>query len=173
MSMAPEGAPRSEDGQWWWDGQAWQAVAAAQAGHAGHTGHFDRGQYDHYAQFGKWWTGYGAGQLELSGGDCMAIPHGYEGWEYDDGYMWGKVDAATGTLRNPMNINDLPAETQKRMFEEAEEEQKRLEYSRSHQDVMYEDGSVMTQEEHEAKEIREHLEGMNPEMPEPIELQGD
>ena len=27
MSNAPEGAQFSDDGQWWWDGQQWQAVS--------------------------------------------------------------------------------------------------------------------------------------------------
>jgi hypothetical protein len=26
MSNIPEGAQRSDDGQWWWDGQQWQPV---------------------------------------------------------------------------------------------------------------------------------------------------
>lgn len=27
MSSAPEGAQLSDDGQWWWDGEAWQPVS--------------------------------------------------------------------------------------------------------------------------------------------------
>jgi hypothetical protein len=27
MSDIPEGAQRSEDGQWWWDGNQWQSVS--------------------------------------------------------------------------------------------------------------------------------------------------
>ena len=180
----PEGAPLSEDGHWWWDGQNWQAVAAASTApsasasasaqsSAAHPLHFDRSHYNWYAQYGKSSTGYGAGLLEMAGGDCMAIPHGYEGWEYDDGYTWGKVDAVSGKTRDPMDPNSYPDETRKRIFEEAEQEQQRLEHSRTHDQVWYEDGSMETQEEHGAREIRERLEGMNPEMPEPVELQGD
>ncbi len=29
MSNVPEGAQLSEDGQWWWDGNEWQAVEGA------------------------------------------------------------------------------------------------------------------------------------------------
>lgn len=29
MSNVPEGAQLSEDGQWWWDGDQWQAVEGA------------------------------------------------------------------------------------------------------------------------------------------------
>ena len=29
MSVMPDGAPLSEDGNWWWDGEAWQAVPTA------------------------------------------------------------------------------------------------------------------------------------------------
>lgn len=29
MSNVPEGAQVSDDGQWWWDGQAWQPVTPA------------------------------------------------------------------------------------------------------------------------------------------------
>jgi len=31
MAQMPADAPRSEDGQWWWDGSAWQPVASGQA----------------------------------------------------------------------------------------------------------------------------------------------
>ena len=98
----------------------------------------------------------------MAGGDCMAIPHGYEGWEYDDGYMWGKVDAVSGTTRNPMDPNSYPDETRKRLFEEAEQEQQRLEHSRTHDQVWYEDGWMETQEEHEEREIHERLGDMKP-----------
>jgi hypothetical protein len=27
MTEAPEGAQRSDDGQWWWDGQDWQPIS--------------------------------------------------------------------------------------------------------------------------------------------------
>ena len=27
MSVAPQDAPRSDDGQWWWDGSTWQPMA--------------------------------------------------------------------------------------------------------------------------------------------------
>jgi hypothetical protein len=30
MSNIPEGAQRSDDGQWWWDGSQWQPVEGAQ-----------------------------------------------------------------------------------------------------------------------------------------------
>lgn len=36
MSDIPADAPRSDDGQWWWDGTQWQAVAG-QAGQDGMT----------------------------------------------------------------------------------------------------------------------------------------
>ena len=182
MSNVPEGAQLSEDRQWYWDGAAWQAVASASASTAGtpspwtgstHSFRFERSQYDWYAQHGAWWTGYGAGQLEVAGGDCMAVPAGDEGWEYDDGYAWGKAEAMVGVTRDPRDPNALPDSARQRMVEEAQKEQERLEYSRSHQEVMYEDGTVETQEQHEAREIRERLEGMNPEMPEPVELEVD
>ena len=32
MSDIPEGAQRSEDGQWWWDGAQWQPVSGQQSG---------------------------------------------------------------------------------------------------------------------------------------------
>jgi hypothetical protein len=35
MTDIPTDAPRSEDGQWWWDGTQWQAVGAAQGAGAG------------------------------------------------------------------------------------------------------------------------------------------
>jgi hypothetical protein len=31
MTDIPQDAPRSEDGQWWWDGSQWQAVPAGAA----------------------------------------------------------------------------------------------------------------------------------------------
>ncbi|HEY7628167.1 MAG TPA: hypothetical protein VH761_13920 [Ilumatobacteraceae bacterium] len=34
MSNVPEGAQLSEDGQWWWDGQQWQAVEGGSGGAA-------------------------------------------------------------------------------------------------------------------------------------------
>ena len=32
MTMIPADAPRSEDGQWWWDGAQWQPVEEAGGG---------------------------------------------------------------------------------------------------------------------------------------------
>lgn len=167
MSNVPQGASLSDDGQWWWDGAEWQAVqggatehASANIAAAAHTVHFDRATYDWYATNGGWWTGYGAGMLQAAGGDEMATPPVYQnGWEWLDGYQWATIDAATGhARRDPMDFNSLPEETKKRMFDDAAEERRREEYSRTHQEVMYEDGSTMTQEEHEQKEIRETLE---------------
>ena len=34
MSEIPADAARSEDGNWWWDGTAWQPVAGADGGDA-------------------------------------------------------------------------------------------------------------------------------------------
>jgi len=34
MSVIPQDAPRSEDGQWWWDGAQWQPVSGATGGGA-------------------------------------------------------------------------------------------------------------------------------------------
>ncbi|MDP9465018.1 MAG: hypothetical protein M3P52_10365 [Actinomycetota bacterium] len=34
MSNAPEGAQLSDDGQWWWDGENWQAVSPEGGGGA-------------------------------------------------------------------------------------------------------------------------------------------
>jgi len=38
MSNVPEGAQRSEDGHYWWDGSQWQPVQDEQGGQAGQTG---------------------------------------------------------------------------------------------------------------------------------------
>jgi hypothetical protein len=53
MSM-PEGAQKSEDGHWWWDGSQWQPVDQAHGGgHGGAAGHAGQAgqpaQHDHAA----------------------------------------------------------------------------------------------------------------------------
>ncbi|MGA7987697.1 MAG: hypothetical protein WCB51_04785 [Candidatus Dormiibacterota bacterium] len=53
MTVIPQDAPRSEDGQWWWDGAQWQPVGDAgqgqqQGGQAGGGGGGDAGA----AEFG-------------------------------------------------------------------------------------------------------------------------
>jgi len=49
MTTVPEGAQRSEDGHYWWDGSQWQPVqdTQGQAGHAGQAG--PAGGQDHAA----------------------------------------------------------------------------------------------------------------------------
>jgi hypothetical protein len=173
MSNVPGDAPLSDDGQWWWDGQNWQAVdhllgqqateqAGTQIGSSLHPGRIDHATYEWYAQFGPWWAGYAAGVMESTGGDSMAVPSEYaSGWEYDDGFRWGVAEGPGGQLRqSPLDPNSLPEATRHRMFEDAAEENRRNQESREHQLVEYEDGSVMTQEEHERKEVRETLERM-------------
>src|SRR5579863_7162988 len=43
MSQMPADAPRSEDGQWWWDGTQWQPVTQDAGAGAG-TGNANAGQ---------------------------------------------------------------------------------------------------------------------------------
>ncbi|MGA7987698.1 MAG: hypothetical protein WCB51_04790 [Candidatus Dormiibacterota bacterium] len=38
MTDIPQDAPRSEDGQWWWDGSQWQPVGAATSSSAAAAG---------------------------------------------------------------------------------------------------------------------------------------
>ncbi len=38
MSVIPQDAPRSDDGQWWWDGSTWQPVTGAGAAPTGASG---------------------------------------------------------------------------------------------------------------------------------------
>lgn len=43
MTDIPADAPRSDDGQWWWDGTAWQPVGQATGGQQSNAGHVAAG----------------------------------------------------------------------------------------------------------------------------------
>jgi hypothetical protein len=55
MSNVPDGAERSEDGFWWWDGNQWQPVEGEQGGGSSET------SYETYAGGGDEQGGYGDG----------------------------------------------------------------------------------------------------------------
>jgi len=103
MTVMPADAPRSEDGQWWWDGVQWQPVAqpaAAEAGaaSAGQAGPAAATPAEQAAQGGATQDASGtAGQLSDDGQ-----------WRWD-GTAWQPVQAdATGAAAGATATQDGP-----------------------------------------------------------------
>lgn len=69
----PADAPRSEDGQWWWDGAAWQPVhAAAPAAAPPSQGGGATGTYSGTTEVAAG-TDIGIGDINLSVSDIAAV----------------------------------------------------------------------------------------------------
>jgi hypothetical protein len=120
-------------------------------------------------------VGYAQGVEEAAGGPCEVSPSYSNDQDYRDGHALGMQDGASGHVKEP---EELPWSLQTVDSPEARaqrEEEERERESDENQEVMWEDGSVMTKREHEAKEIREGLERhVNPwEPPEPQEYGGE
>ena len=108
MSNVPEGAQVSDDGQWWWDGENWQAVEQAQSYDSGATdGGYssdssygsDDGGYSSESSYTPEEGGYSSAVTNLNPNDFPSLARVL--------YFGGNVDAYLSDLGiDPAGIDD-------------------------------------------------------------------
>lgn len=95
MSNVPEGAQVSDDGQWWWDGENWQAVEQGQSDDSGSADTDDGSESSYSPEEG----GYSSAETNLNPNDFPSLARVL--------YFGGNVDAYLSDLGiDPAGIDD-------------------------------------------------------------------